>query len=176
MELPEHLKATVQKYGEVPTRRRTVTASPSRVLDLQSLRGGLLGAAGLVWNSKGEVLLIREHPLADGQEIWTTPGGMALEGEEPEETFLREVREETGIEAEILDLTYVFDFTVTDGREEVRGFFFQFVGATRDCAIEPGRGVLEVRWFDELPADMAFRDDYLPVMEPRGRGFVVTDE
>ncbi len=169
MELPERLRSTVRRYGAPPIRKRTISSPPSRVRALQPLEGGLLGAAGLVWNPEGKVLLVREHAVAEGREVWTTPGGMALKGEEPEETFLREVREEAGLEAKVLDLTWVFDFTVTDGTEEARGFFFQFEGLSTEDDPASGPGIQEARWFTTLPEDMAFRGDYVEAFQARRR-------
>ena len=57
------------------------------------------------------IALIRTQNLK-GKQVWTLPKGTAEEGETPEETALREVGEETGIEAEIIgpltDITYWF--------------------------------------------------------------------
>ncbi len=96
-------------------------------------------------------------------------------GEDPEETFRREIREEAGVEADILNLTYVFELTVTDGDEQARGFFFQYEGMARETTTRPGRRVSEARWFDELPQDMAFREDYAPIVDRRREDFSPTD-
>lgn len=62
-------------------------------------------------DGRHEVALIRTRNLK-GREVWTLPKGTAEEGEDPETTALREVAEETGIEAEIIepleDITYWF--------------------------------------------------------------------
>jgi ADP-ribose pyrophosphatase YjhB (NUDIX family) len=58
-----------------------------------------------------EVVLIRTHNLK-GEDVWTLPKGAAEEGENAEQTAVREVLEETGIKAEIIgpleDITYWF--------------------------------------------------------------------
>ncbi len=112
---------------------------------------------------------MREHVASEGRVAWIAPGGMARPGEGPEEAFLREVAEETGLRVRILDLTFVFDLTVTDGQEEARGFLFQFEGLAEEGDPLPGRDVLEARWFAALPADMAFRGDYREAFESRRR-------
>src|SRR5919108_4890296 len=70
--------------------------------------GGVVVRSG---DNVHEVVLIRTTNLK-GDEVWTLPKGTAEEGETPDVTALREVLEETGIEAEIIgpleDITYWF--------------------------------------------------------------------
>lgn len=170
MKVPEELRRVVATYGGAPLLRRTISSPPERVKRLRENEGGLLGAAGLVWNRRGEVLLVREHAPSEDRVVWIAPGGMARPGEGPEEAFQREVEEETGLRPAILDLTYIFDLTVTDGREASRGFLFQFEGLAEGGDPRPGEGVVDLRWFADLPEDMAFRGDYLEAFEARRRG------
>ncbi|MFT5277182.1 MAG: 8-oxo-dGTP pyrophosphatase MutT (NUDIX family) [Glaciecola sp.] len=53
-----------------------------------------LGAGGLVQNSKGEILVIREHKAT----TYKLPGGHIELGEKIEDAVIREVLEETGIQ------------------------------------------------------------------------------
>ena len=53
-----------------------------------------LGAGGLVQNSRGEILVIREH----GATTYKLPGGHIELGEKIEDAVIREVLEETGIQ------------------------------------------------------------------------------
>ena len=61
-------------------------------------------ARAILINDRGEVCL--HHILGDDifghRDYYETPGGGAEPGETPDETVLREIREETGIEGEIL--------------------------------------------------------------------------
>lgn len=66
----------------------------------------IVGVAGVIWNAQGQVLLIRRrNPPRAGQ--WSLPGGRVEHGERLEEALRREIREETGLEVEILGLAGV---------------------------------------------------------------------
>ena len=55
-------------------------------------------ATGIVLNDAHQVLMIRHKKLG----VWLPPGGHVEENELPDEAVLREVLEETGIQARIL--------------------------------------------------------------------------
>ncbi len=57
---------------------------------------------GVVFNVVGKILLF-EPKSHYGGYAWTFPKGRANDAESPERTALREVKEETGVEAQILD-------------------------------------------------------------------------
>ncbi|MFQ5838972.1 MAG: NUDIX hydrolase [Thermoplasmata archaeon] len=165
--MPEESRRVLEGHGEVPLIRRRVEAPPATVRTLREVQGDNIGAAGLLWNERGQVLLVRHEPPSQWGDQWVAPGGGARPGESPEDTFLREVREETELQARILDLTCVYELTVTDGKDRVTGLFFQFEAMAQGSKAFPGPGIDVVRWFDDLPLNMAFRDDYLKVFQSR---------
>ena len=55
-----------------------------------------VSVAGLVMNDKDEVLLINSPNRG-----WEYPGGMVESGETLSEALIREIKEETGVDAEI---------------------------------------------------------------------------
>ena len=165
--MPDTLRALVDRYGGAPHFRRVWKAPREKVRKLQRVAGGNLGGVGLIWNRAGQAVLLRHDPGQGWGPEWVAPGGGALPEETPEETFLRETQEEVGLRVRILDLTRTFDLTVTDGTEEARGFLFQFEALAASGAPHPGKGITEVRWFDRLPAKMAFRDDYVEAFHRR---------
>ncbi len=63
-------------------------------------------AVGLIVNERGEILLAKRHqpenPQIHGK--WEFPGGGIEIGEDPEAALLREIKEETGLEAKIVRL------------------------------------------------------------------------
>ena len=93
----------------------------------------------------------RIHPGSD--LVWILPKGHVEEGERMEETALREVREETGLEADIVDrlgdVTYWYARREVEGKpsrvfKRVRFFLMLFRGgrfADRDEEMD------DVRWF-----------------------------
>ncbi len=165
--MPEELRQVVERYGGVPLLIRTLKVPRATVEALRAVGGGNIGAAALLWNEEGQVLLVRQESSSDWGENWVAPGGGARPGEGPEETLLREVWEEVGIKPQILDLSCVFELTVTDGKTRISGYFFQFEALASSTETRPGPKIAETRWFDALPHNMAFRDDYLEAFRMR---------
>ncbi|WMJ87421.1 NUDIX hydrolase [Anaerocolumna sp. MB42-C2] len=56
-------------------------------------------ATGIVFNSKKEILMIHHNKL----HVWLPPGGHVDDNELPDDAVLREIFEETGIRAEIIN-------------------------------------------------------------------------
>jgi len=71
------------------------------------------------------------------------------------------VREEVGVDVLEPVLTRILQQTLSDGSRVRHGYFAQFVGRAASIEPRPGPDVLEARWFETLPADLAFREDYL---------------
>ena len=67
----------------------------------------LPSAAALVRNEKGEILLVKRG-VEPGLEKWALPSGFIEIEETPEEACLRELKEETGLEGEIIRLVGVY--------------------------------------------------------------------
>ena len=59
--------------------------------------------AGIVWDRKGERILIAKRRIDDEHGgVWEFPGGGVEEGERLEEALVRELEEELGITAEVI--------------------------------------------------------------------------
>ena len=104
------------------------------------------------------------HRSARGSLQWTLPKGAQEEGETVAETALREVREETGLEAELLgpldtiDYWFVWAPERTRYHKFVHYFLMRFVGgdfSQRDHEME------DAAWFepDEARRRMAFANE-----------------
>jgi len=62
-------------------------------------------ATGLVFNSNGEVLMIKHKKLG----VWLPPGGHVDENELPCQAALREIYEETGVKAQVISASQGVD-------------------------------------------------------------------
>ena len=121
-------------------------------------------AGGLVYRRRGDeclvVLASRRHPLS-GVLLWSIPKGHIEPGESSEIAAAREVREETGLDAEIEqklgDVTYWYARRDDDGRpvrvfKRVRFFLMRKRGGRfedRDAEMDA------VRWFPLETAEQA---------------------
>jgi 8-oxo-dGTP diphosphatase len=117
----------------------------------------VLGVAAVIWNGRGDVLLIRRaKEPRKGQ--WSLPGGRLEFGETLIEGVRREVREETGLEVEILGLIDVAE-TIRDAEAGAANDHFVLIDYS--ARVISGTAVAasdaaEARWFalaelDALP-------------------------
>src|SRR5207245_9509213 len=100
-------------------------------------------------------------PRAGGGEAGVWPGGRLVEGETTVDGLRREGREEVGLEVLEPVLTRILQQTLSDGSRVRHGYFAQFVARASSIEPRPGPDVREARWFESLPPDLAFRDDYV---------------
>jgi len=105
----------------------------------------IVGVGGVVIN-RGRVLLVRRgsEPLR-GQ--WSVPGGMLELGEDLGEAARRELKEETGLEVEPLEVLTVFDRIQRQGRRVKYHFVIvDFACRLKRGRLRPASDVLDARW------------------------------
>ena len=146
------------KFGRVPIFRRTRVAAPDDPSFRRKGRSPFWAAGGLIHDGRGYVVLVKVGGLAGDR--WITPGGLLEAGETTDGGLRREVREEVGLELMDPVLTRIVHETVTDGRQVRHGYFAQFVARALSRDLGPGHEVVEARWFEALPDDLAYREDY----------------
>ena len=111
-------------------------------------------AAGIVLDPERRVLLI-QRAIEPFKGHWALPAGYQEINEEPAQTAVREIYEESGIKVEVLEL---FDllFVPEDLRKpaNVAVFLCRQIGGN----LRPGSDTLDARWFDleALPNDLGF--------------------
>ncbi len=77
-----------------------------------------VGVGVVVWRDRQVLLIKRGKPPRQGQ--WSLPGGVQKLGETVFETARREIREETGLEIEVIDTVAVIDSIQRDDQGDVR--------------------------------------------------------
>jgi ADP-ribose pyrophosphatase YjhB (NUDIX family) len=118
----------------------------------------------VVEDDQNRVLLI--HRIDNDR--WALPGGQVEVGERVAETVVREVREETGIEVEVLGLTGIYSdpkhVIAYDDGEVRQQFALSFRARPVGGTLRSGDEASEVRW---LAADDLDRLDIHPSMRLR---------
>lgn len=115
-------------------------------------------AGGIVFNSEGKVL-VTQHSQ---NHHWSFPKGLIDPGQTTEEAAIREVREEGGVEAEILDKVgynkYVYTFEDEKIFKVVTYFLMKYVsGSPEDHDWE----VSEAGWYtvEDALSQLTFSQD-----------------
>lgn len=107
-------------------------------------------AASVAVIREGRILLAaRGKPPSEG--LFSLPGGMVEPGETLAEAALRELREEVGVEAEILGLIAPVEFIERDERGLIKHHVVIAAHAARWISGEPRTGpeAREIRWITQ---------------------------
>ncbi len=81
-----------------------------------------IGVFGIITDEKDRVLFCHRCDY----DLWNLPGGGVEEGESPWEALVREIREETGLEVEPVNLSGVY--SKPEKNEIVFSFFCKIIG------------------------------------------------
>jgi 8-oxo-dGTP diphosphatase len=109
-------------------------------------------AGAVVSDEGGRVLLLR-HVLRKGSG-WGVPGGFLTAGEQPEEAVRRELREETGLELDAVELAFVRSLAHV---RQVEVIFRCRMRAAALDALEKSFEIDRAEWFarDALPPGLS---------------------
>jgi 8-oxo-dGTP diphosphatase len=137
--------------------------------DFVHWRNPAVGAAVLVRDDEGRVLLVRRGPEASRPGLWSVPAGFVDYGEDVRAAAARELEEETGLIAEIGEVVHVASNFHDPGKLTV-GVWFR--GKVVGGELTAGDDADDAGWFptDELPP-LAFPTD-AALFERIGRGEV----
>ncbi len=107
-----------------------------------------IGIGGATFNERGEILLIREQPLASQSTptLWKLPGGMVEPFENFTDAVVREVFEETGVSSSFLTMLAVRHHH--HGQFNASNLYFVALLQARSEHIQiDAREIAEARWF-----------------------------
>jgi mutator protein MutT len=102
---------------------------------------------GVLIHHQGRYLLIKRAGDPDAGQ-WSIPGGLVELGETVEDTAVREAREETGLEIEILNLIGVVDKIIEDDERRVKFHFLiiNYLAEPISGLLAASSDALEVIW------------------------------
>jgi ADP-ribose pyrophosphatase YjhB (NUDIX family) len=126
----------------------------------------MLAASVAVLRGRRVLLAARARPPLE--HIWSLPGGLVEPGETLAQAALRELREETGVEAELIGLIQPIEYIERDPNGRVKHHFVICAHAARWISGEGETGpeALAVRWArQEEIADAPTTPGLIPVLE-----------
>lgn len=115
------------------------------------------------------ILLSRLSPLVTTDELWTLPGGGLDHGEDPRDAVIREIREETGLDATVSDTAHVYSAHMPQAWRSGRRVNAHAVRIVYDGWVAPGAPDPRVLEVDGSTIEAAWqpladvRDGSLPV-------------
>jgi ADP-ribose pyrophosphatase YjhB (NUDIX family) len=122
----------------------------------------VVAVGAIVWKEDRLLLIRLAHPPRQGE--WSIPGGRQEAGETVHQAVLREIREEAGIEIEIIDIAAVVDLIERDGDRISHHYtVIDMLAEWSSGMARAGDDAAEVGWFRE--GDLAGLE--LPEMQLR---------
>jgi ADP-ribose pyrophosphatase YjhB (NUDIX family) len=112
----------------------------------------IVGVGGVVVHRRRALLIRRGCEPHKGQ--WSIPGGMLELGEELAEGVRRELKEETGLEVEPLQIVAAFDRIMREGkRVKYHYVIVDYVCRVKRGRLKPASDVVDARWVrrEEMP-------------------------
>ena len=158
-------RAKLLKKVDICKSATIITENPNECLRALCREFKVVKAAGgVVENAAGELLMIRLR------NHWDLPKGHIEKGEDSHTAALREVREETGIEAGILGSTPLhttWHAYNTYGDWELKSTDWWRMSTKFSTTPEPqyDEGITEVQWFTPEERDIALMESYETIKE-----------
>ncbi|MDE1827975.1 MAG: NUDIX hydrolase [Candidatus Micrarchaeota archaeon] len=124
------------------------------------------GAAAIIQKEDGKILLGRRGVFPKG--IWVFPGGGIEYGESSEQTVVREIREEIGIEIKPVRLIKVFEMILP--KINTHRIIFFYLAELIGGEIELTSDIDEIKWVlpSEVPELENLGDTVMPILKESG--------
>ncbi len=132
-------------------------------MDSQDSTEVVMCAGGIVLDRQGRILLVRRlHEPEAG--LWSVPGGKSKPGETPEQTALREIREETGL---VVTVERLLGRTRRDSsRPGVSYDIHDFLCRPLATDAQRGDDAAEIGWYTQTELEqLPLTQDLLPILE-----------
>lgn len=112
-------------------------------------------AAGAMILKNGRILLVKRS-VNPGKGDWCLPAGFTEWTEHPQQTAIREVREETGLDIKI---TGIFDIFMGMDDPRTHAILVLYLAEISGGQLRPGDDASEAHYFefDEIPGNIAFQ-------------------
>jgi 8-oxo-dGTP pyrophosphatase MutT (NUDIX family) len=125
-----------------------------------------VSAGGLVQSdSDPELVALISHKNRGGRADWCIPKGHVEAGEDLADTAVREIGEETGITAEVVEklgeITYSFKIGQQRIKKTVHHYLLRQTGGELSSEMDPTGEVIEAKWFklSELESVLAHENE-----------------
>jgi len=106
----------------------------------------VLGVGAVVFRGDCVLLVKRGNPPLAG--TWSLPGGAVHSSETLVDAVVREVKEECGIDIDVVDLIREFEYIepMKNGKVEYHYLVFDFEAVYRSGELHPASDALDARW------------------------------
>ncbi len=120
----------------------------------------------IAFNNKHQLLLVKRAKHVFRGDKWGLPGGYLDRDETLKDAVIREVKEETNLEAKIIKLFKVID-NPNRRNEDRQGVCFVYIVSVTGDPIPQESEVSEDKWFDldKLPKEDDFAFDHLEIIK-----------
>jgi len=142
----EHLQSLIAKLENSKNSMQLCLHSsdlPKLWCDFKSMYSVITAGGGLVENPKGSLLFIYRH------KKWDLPKGKKEKGESIEESAVREVQEECGLQHLVLGrklITTWHTFGSPDNRKLKKSVWFHMYSAQQQLIPQEEEGISKIRW------------------------------
>lgn len=117
--------------------------------------------AAIIRDEAGRVLAARRKPHLSNGGKWEFPGGKLFSGESPEQCLAREIREEMGIEIEVLEPFHLVNFSYPEKSILLIGYVCRFAGGNWHLTDHD-----QIRWVEKNSlGEYDFSAADLPIVE-----------